>query len=1191
MNIPASLFGTAATITLLSVFNVPARDGIQIDPDPPASLYSPTESMAKIKVPEGFKLELVAAEPLIEEPVCMAWGPDGELYVAEMRSYMQDIDMGGELKPVSRVVKLVDTDGDGRMDQATTYLDNLVLPRAILTLDNKVLIGEPPHLWLCEDTNGDGTADTKVSIYENFGKRDSGNVEHKINGLQWTMDNWIYNTKTATSFRYRNETIEERRVVFAGQWGQTTNDRGENIATKNSDPGQATIFPGKYLGDSPLANRYRNLFERIRLGKGYATTWPIQGTPDTQGGPGLNRADDRSLQRFTGACGQVVFRGDRLGEDMKGTYWVCEPVGRMIRCSDVAYKDGLITLHNRLEQQEQEFIASTDANFRPVNAYTGPDGTLHFIDMYRGIIQHGNWTREGSYLREEILRRGLEKNIGKGRIYRLIRQDIKPGPMPRFSKADSKALVEALGHPNGWWRDEAQKLLVLRGEADAIPLLKDAVKQAESGLARAHALWTLEGLGVWDETLVTQAIADTHMDVRLAALRVTGEHILEHPVSDALLEAVSTPLPDDDLDIAAQRLLTLSCFKKQAREFTVRSGHIERVLQAAGTFIDQDLIAKAFMVALNPAETIPALERISRDSRFRRKVHPLPQHLAFAGFAQADAEQLAALIDFTARVHAALRDAILEGFRLGSKAGKAVPGDLVRFSTKPTGITSMEEAGVSEYSLAILYDHITWPGDPKFNLKKALPPLSESELARFNKGREIYQGLCMACHGPDGEGMKMPEPQNELMMAPALAGSPRVINNNHRFFAEIMLKGLTGPIDGVTYGGVMAPMEAYDNEWLASVMTYVRRSWGNGASPVHPNDIEKVRGWHKKRTTPFTLATLNFPSPKSKPKEEKKIETQPEKSSSVVRDAPLAKKQEPKRDTSAPKGGWVPPTAEELKKVEAAIPDTLPAKPKKDRKLLVYSLSHGFKHNSRLIGEEMLKLIEKKTGAFELTINNDATKWTSGYLKQFDAIAVLNATSLHGGFKDENRQAFLDFVYNGGGLFGCHAATDGGKKHWPEYSALWGGAFGGHPWGKTGNWLIKNYDPDHVLNQPFKSQGFWINDELYRQTHPYKKGNVHTLTGIDLAEKKNTHNPNGNIKTVPPDIDRKPGEPKPANVPLDLNRDYPTSWCKKAGKGRVFYATFGHNESAYWNPAIVEHYLRGLQYALGDLDANDVPDR
>ena len=300
---------------------------------------------------------------------------------------------------------------------------------------------------------------------------------------------------------------------------------------------------------------------------------------------------------------------------------------------------------------------------------------------------------------------------------------------------------------------------------------------------------------------------------------------------------------------------------------------------------------------------------------------------------------------------------------------------------------------------------------------------------------------------------------------------------------------------------------------------------------------------------------------------------------------------QPERDRSAPKGGWVSPTAEELKKVESAIPAKLPAKPKKDRKLLVYSLSHGFKHNSRLIGEGMLKLIEHKTSAFALTINNDSTQWTSAHLKQFDAIAVLNATSLHGGFKGENRQAFLDFVYDGGGLFGCHAATDGGKEQWPEYSELWGGAFGGHPWGKTGTWRVRNYDPRHALNRCFHGVGFDINDELYRQTHPYRKGCFRTLTCIDLSARKNTHNNNGKIKTVQPDVARKPGEPKPAQVPLDLEREYPTSWCKKAGKGRVFYATFGHNESAYWNPKIVEHYLRGLQYVLGDLDADDASDR
>jgi mono/diheme cytochrome c family protein len=840
------------------------RSEIKIDPDPLSSTFSPEGSLSKIRVPNGFKLELVAAEPMIEEPVCMAWGPNGELYVVEMRSYMQDIDMSGELEPVSRVVKLVDLDGDGRMDQATTYLDNLVLPRAILTLDNKVLIGEPPHLWLCEDTDGDGKADTKVSIYENFSKRESGNVEHKINGLQWTMDNWIYNTKSSSIFRYRDQTIEERKVVFSGQWGQTVNDRGESIATKNSEPGLATLFPGKYLGDLSLSNKYRHLFERVRLGQGYGTTWPIQGTSDLQGGRGLARSDDGSLQRFTGACGQTVFRGDRLGDDMKGTYWVCEPVGRMIRCSDVEYDEGMITLHNRLEKQRLEFIASTDPNFRPVNAYTGPDGTLYFIDMYRGIIQHGNWTRAGSYLREEILRRGLEKNVGKGRIYRLVREDIEPGPLPRLGKSDSKELVEALGHPNGWWRDEAQKLLVLRKEKSVIPLLKNFIKNTKSGLARAHALWTLDGMGVWDESLVVNAISDKDMEVRLAALRIAGEYLLINQVSDSLLDAVAQSLPDDDLDIAAQRLMSLSFYKKQMKAYAVRTGHIERVMKAAGKFLNHDIIAKAFMVALNPAEYIPVLEDLSKDPRFQDKTHPLPQHLAFACFAMAGQKSLTALLDLTAQIQPEFQSALLKGLRLGNTGRGYVSRDLIRYDSKPAGLTKLEEVGVSEFSLAILYDHLTWSGDPKYKLQKALPPLNESELARFNKGREIYQGLCASCHGKEGQGVNMPEPQNHRMLAPSLAGSPRVNERNYRYFAEIILKGMTGPIDGVTYGGVMAPMEAYDNEWISSVMTYVRRSWGNSGAPVNPKDIEKVRGWNKKRSTAFTLAELNIPTPKAK---------------------------------------------------------------------------------------------------------------------------------------------------------------------------------------------------------------------------------------------------------------------------------------------------------------------------------------
>ena len=153
----------------------------------------------------------------------------------------------------------------------------------------------------------------------------------------------------------------------------------------------------------------------------------------------------------------------------------------------------------------------------------------------------------------------------------------------------------------------------------------------------------------------------------------------------------------------------------------------------------------------------------------------------------------------------------------------------------------------------------------------------------------------------------------------------------------------------------------------------------------------------------------------------------------------------------------IPPTAEELQKVEKAILAAKVQTPKKERKIIVFSESRGFKHNSRLIGEEMLKLIDEKLKLFKVTINNNPEEWTSEYLSGFDAICVLNATGLEHAFrKTENREAFINFVKNGGGLFGCHAATDGGKDKWPEYSAMWGGHFDCHPWGKTGTWKIEN---------------------------------------------------------------------------------------------------------------------------------------
>lgn len=296
-----------------------------------------------------------------------------------------------------------------------------------------------------------------------------------------------------------------------------------------------------------------------------------------------------------------------------------------------------------------------------------------------------------------------------------------------------------------------------------------------------------------------------------------------------------------------------------------------------------------------------------------------------------------------------------------------------------------------------------------------------------------------------------------------------------------------------------------------------------------------------------------------------------------------------------PKKVLVPPTKEQLKLVEAAIPSELPVRPQKPRCLLVFSESFGFKHNSRLIGEEMLKLMAKKTGAFSVTINNNATEYTSEYLKSFDAIVILNATEIQAVFKDERRQDLLNFVRNGGGMIGIHAATDGGKHRWPEYSEMWGGAFGGHPWGAKGTWTVANNDPENAINASFAGKGFDIRDELYRVRDCFKdtftEGKFRTLCSVDLTVKNNIATPNGKIRLVHSYVRREPGVPKPAPWSLDVSREHPLAWIKPYGKGRVFYTTFGHNEEVYWNPKIVAHYIAGIQYAIGDLKADDVNEK
>lgn len=519
---------------------VPARE-----PDPVkmagAQPLLPAAAMAAMELPPGYHLELVASEPMIHEPAVVAWDGNGRMYVAEMRTYMQDIDGSGAHDPVSRVSLLEDTNGDGRMDKHTVFIDKLVLPRMILPLADSILVRETNTLDLHEyrDTDGDGVADEKTLVYEG-GKR-GGNLEHQPTGLDWNLDNYLYVTYTNKRYRYENGKVTAHPMPASdGQWGMTHNDWGQCYYSRAGGEVVATAFQQNM--------QYGKLDLPGQLAEGFNECWPIDDIPDVQGGTRRVR-DDGSLNHFTGCCGQVVFRGDRLPRELYGNLFVPEPVGRLIRRAIVSDDRGKRVLTNAHEGSE--FLRTKDANFRPINMYTAPDGTMYIVDMYRGIIQEGNWVREGSYLRGVVQEYGLDRNIGRGRIYRLVHDDFKPGPKPRMLDESSAELVAHLSHPNGWWRDTAQKLLVLRGDRSVLPALRKVMTTHASPLARNHAMFTLDGMHELTHRDVLARFLDSDARVRASAVRV-GEQFLQGKLDDEFVAAFHAMAGDSDPGVLLQ---------------------------------------------------------------------------------------------------------------------------------------------------------------------------------------------------------------------------------------------------------------------------------------------------------------------------------------------------------------------------------------------------------------------------------------------------------------------------------------------------------------------------------------------------------------------------------------------------------------------------------------------------------------
>lgn len=464
-------------------------------------------AMQHMQLEKGMEVQLVAAEPQVFVPVAMTFDEKGRMWVVEMMGYMPDTSGTGEDIRNGKIVILEDTDHNGTIDNRKVFLDSLVLPRAVCLVENGVLVAEPPKLWFVENNNDQPGKKTLVDDKYTEG----GNVEHQPNGLLRAMDNWIYNAKSDKRYRKAGNKWLIEHTHFRGQWGITQDNYGRLFYNNNSENLLGDYFsPGLGAQNEHMRN-VAGFDEHIV---------PDNHVYPTRATPGVNRGymkgvldDSLRLVNFTAACGPLIYRGNLLGEGFEGNAFVAEPSANLIKRNLIT--DSGYIVHGEQAYKGREFLASTDERFRPVNLYTGPDGALYILDMYRGIIQHKTYLTP--YLRNEIKSRNLTQPLNCGRIYRVVpakADSLRMVTLPH----DPFALLALLDHPNGWLRDRAQQLIVDNRYTILAPQLRERLKQGNKPWGLLHALWTLEGLGQLQLADVDAVLRQGNPYLRLQAL-------------------------------------------------------------------------------------------------------------------------------------------------------------------------------------------------------------------------------------------------------------------------------------------------------------------------------------------------------------------------------------------------------------------------------------------------------------------------------------------------------------------------------------------------------------------------------------------------------------------------------------------------------------------------------------------------
>jgi mono/diheme cytochrome c family protein/glucose/arabinose dehydrogenase len=845
---PRSRIGIVAATVLLSFTVLGAQNKPAWPPDvrktpEKAPVLSAEEELKTLVLPPGYRAELVAKEPLVVDPIAIEFDADGRMWVLEMPGFMSAEGAANSREPINNVVVLEDTNGDGVMDKRTVFADKLVLPRAVKVLDSGVLVGEPPNLWLMKDADGDLKADSRELVSDSYG-RAAATIEHNANSLFWGLDNVIYTSEHDWHLRWKNGRFETIPTLARGQWGASMDDAGRIFRNVNDAPLFADFVAAKYYARNPNLVRTRGLYEPL-ISREASTIWPVRATRGVNRGyrDQFFRPDDSSVT-IQGVGTPVVYRGDRLPKELYGDAFITDSTTNLVHRYKIV-DDGSGRLKAVDGYDKGEILASYDERFRPVNMLPGPDGTLYVVDMYRGIVQEQiYWT---DFLRDYIRARDLEKPVGLGRIWRIVHTTTKRDRAPLLSKAPAADLVKALSHPNGWWRDTAQRLMVERGDATVVPQLKRLAAQATDWRTKLHALWTLDGLDAIAVEEVQRALGDKSPEVRAAAVRLSERWIgqANHPLTPAVIKLL------DDPSWTVRRQVAATAGELPA------PAQADTALAALSKYGADPITVDVAVSSLRGAEADVLARVLQASTHDPDAVSMLTGAVAKSGNASA-VEQVISRVTDTA-VAPADQTALLQGLDLGLPSvtgggrggrgggggggrGAAAPARPVVLKAEPAALSALAAQTTDTGALAKrVVAKLEWPNKPAPVV--TVTPLTAEEQKQFTAGAEVYKSICLGCHQPDGRGQEK--------IAPSLVESRYTSGPDGGAATRILLAGKEGTI------GLMPPLGgALSDEQIASVLTYVRREWGNTGAPVSVEDVREVRGLTKTRTRPWTDAEL-----------------------------------------------------------------------------------------------------------------------------------------------------------------------------------------------------------------------------------------------------------------------------------------------------------------------------------------------